>query len=1581
MTKRALAIVLILLLGTAAWAFSFGEWKSSLNDQVKAEATKSFSALFGHPVTIGGAGGRIVGQIILKNVTFPRLGHADSIVLDYSVIKYAWAKGDILPALSRITVVGGDFTVSRDRQGEWNVLSLLPRSSGAKATPPPFKGRLVLKNCRADYRDDLGWRPQAKTFTARATEINGTIDLRRAGVIKLALQTKVPEPVKINGSVNSDTGRFAFDLSGQELQLPRWVNYAVPLPGLQARSGTADLLLNLASPKTPGWPVSVVGKFTLKRAAFDYAEIKSTALSGEIFLSDQNISCKDLQSNVEVADKVQAAVNVTGRLNSLEAAGRATIVSGRAFGQNISGPCAFNYANNELVLQGAGLNLYRGRALVNAVIKFAPGRPEINAVAELSGLSLAALAQSAPGFEGNIGGLLEVNGPFDRLSGKLDAKLSRALAFGQPLDGVTASFQVTDGDFRLESLRASSPTAWLAARGSVTKGLFCDLQVEAKGLRLAGKGLLGPQRVTVKSFDGNVKWQITPAFFASPLRNITATGSTELSDGVIGEQTFDQAAGQLSIGQGKISVSDTFIRKGNSRVLVSGQTGSGVPTDLLLSSAAVRAEDLKLLNYFLPEDLRNITGDLSVEARITGELSKETKLESVEPLLDLTLQSHVLLTKATVADIPVNLLRLDLGWSGRRLSLSHGRLQLAKTDLSFELAAERDGALQGTVEGVADLGVYSSLTEKFGKIKGTTGLKLELSGRLNDPKVTAGFWIEKFSFNSLYFDKITGSFVSDQGKFSLIDPLVLEEDKNKYSLTGSISAESADLTFEVQADLANVYRQANRLRGEIISRIALPTSGGKVKISLFTLSSPRDYHQLYSSKVDRPTLLKNWNAIRLDAAKRAAVAAEENLGGDTRAALHLRGKLTDLRGNLSGTITKGQFRGATFDKLTVDASLEDGVVSLTKATLEKERGTIVAKGSYGLNGGLALFVKADNAPLSVLKAIFPGKEFKGSFNLLADFSGPLDGIKTSLSASSRQITLAGLDFDRLSISLGQQGNSINIREFSLLQKDLLSRVYGTVTSDGDLDLAVDLKGSALGLLNLFNEEVRWQKGSAVVKGTVKGSFSAPDIDGTVALTDATVQIKALNADLRNVSGEASITNNLALIGGLTGLWIGRSTRDWPNSFGLAGTIDLKKVFSSDPGLDLNLAFSPTRVTAFFPGLFTGQLYLDQLSLKGPLAFDLSSGPTLAGKVRVTDAVLTISPSSGGGKNLPLKFDLSADLNKNVYVVMGDIATLNLSNIFMDLEIGGQDLKIFGDLNAPRLLGKINVKRGTVNIFNREFLLLTEDQQGKYFPYDPSRVQNNLAVFRGEEGTAGVLPELNITSSVNVENQEKDQSGQYVKKSVFVLARLTGTVGAKDEQSSLKISLFGFNEDKTKSPSEMVPGAYSDQDLKVLLLPDFIKSLAGLGQGQPGTANPTDTNAVVADYLSSRMQTLLFRGLEREVEQKLGLESLTLDYNFGPKMREALGSRDTRSYAGEEKPAWSVGFVKGFFDRLYIDVRYSQPMDQTGTNVSAAATQFNYQLTYKLSPIWSIIYYREPATLTTVTTGYQKVTLKAGLSFW
>ena len=79
----------------------------------------------------------------------------------------------------------------------------------------------------------------------------------------------------------------------------------------------------------------------------------------------------------------------------------------------------------------------------------------------------------------------------------------------------------------------------------------------------------------------------------------------------------------------------------------------------------------------------------------------------------------------------------------------------------------------------------------------------------------------------------------------------------------------------------------------------------------------------------------------------------------------------------------------------------------------------------------------------------------------------------------------------------------------------------------------------------------------------------------------------------------------------------------------------------------------------------------------------------------------------------------------------------------------------------------------------------------------------------------------------------------------------------------------------------------------------------------------------------------------------------------------------------EETAFGVGVAKGFFEQFYIDMKYAQAMEErAGTNRSL----FNYQITYKLNPLLSVLYYREPLSFIEEENNFYKVTLKAGYNF-
>ncbi|MDD4179024.1 MAG: DUF748 domain-containing protein, partial [Candidatus Margulisbacteria bacterium] len=674
--RKALLFVLLLFSCSAVFGFSLKEWRQSAYDQVKAEAEKSFSAMMGRPVTIESAGGILIGEIELRGVNFPGFGRAEKVILYYNPLKYAYTKGDIVSSLATIKLINGRFSIVRNEMGKIDLLTLFSGPQQKEAAPPPFVGRLVLENCRVNYLDKKGLTGTPTTFNAELTGIYGKVTLKKSGAISFSATGRSPAAVKINGKVNSTTGQYAINISARELPLASWGNYFFKPADFDILDGQTDLIFQIASAKTKSGPLAWTGKLAIKNGAIRYQNYELNNIDGDLFLANNSLSfvnmagqlfttpftlngrcydfsrlLLDLTINLNDAElnglaravpqlnnsglngRGTAQISLSGPATNPSLKGNILVRNGMIYQQKLSGRATFSFLRGDLKIDSENAEFLGGGASANLLVKSLLRAPNLSLVVKFNRLNLNHLAQKAPGLEGLATGSLDLSGPVHNMSGKVSAGLTSATLFGQPIEKAEASFQVRNGDFEFDKLNVSSGDTFIASHGSIDKYLNFDLFAEAAGIKLSGQGAFGAMRARLDKFSGHVRWQLSPQFFVYPLRNIFASGEAVLSDGQVGDQLFARAHGKIVLENGALSVLDTYVKQGATTFEVSGKAGVGRLTDLTISSKKIELADLKILNYFLPEDFRPVSGNASVEVRLTGLLPETTNITSVETLL------------------------------------------------------------------------------------------------------------------------------------------------------------------------------------------------------------------------------------------------------------------------------------------------------------------------------------------------------------------------------------------------------------------------------------------------------------------------------------------------------------------------------------------------------------------------------------------------------------------------------------------------------------------------------------------------------------------------------------------------------------------------------------------------------------------------------------------------------------------------------------------------------------------------------------------------------------------------------------
>jgi hypothetical protein len=1512
-------------------------------------------------ITIGKTSGLIINQVVFEDVTIPTVAHAKKITVNYNLFKVPFYK-DIVPAISSIIIEDAVFDVKRQTDRRLNVEQLLLPVTPTSPPPPPFKAKLVFKNCQVNYRDPVGWRAKKQVFAATVKELKGSVSFQHKNEIRINLAGKNDgQIIKITGKNNYANNRYNFTITGEKLDLVKWGNYTVPFEPLIFSNGQVNLKLQLAAPKAKGQPVSFMGSFKFYNAAGRYDNYQATNLNGRLTINDAGLTFSNLTFDF--------------------------------YGYPFSGQAQFDHQQQQLTLNLAARQKTGGKITGQATIDFAKSIPQIQVTTSLNNLDLANLAQNSPGVVGQATGDITLAGPANNLLGTANLKLSQALLLGQPFTQIQANATYRQGTFFLQNLTLRSKNALLQATGNVNQELFVNIQTQAEGIKLAGQGVLGKMEALINSFRGDLSFKLDERFLKSPLKNMRASGQTRISNIKLGDQQVERAEGKVNLNLGQLTVKNISLAQNNSLLHVNGVTGLGVPTSLEVEGTKIELADLKILNYILPSAALNPTGLANLDLMINGELPEITSLDS---LLGLQAKGEIRMTGVKIAEIPVLTAKLAFVWQERKLTLSQASLLTLHSNLNLSYYHLANNQITGTLKGLLDLTEFQQLTKIYGRLDGQIGLNLDFNGAASNPQLAAGFWFHNFRFNTLNLDRIEGSAAFVDHKLSTIQPWLIQSDANRFSVTGEVDFTALtkgqpeeialNLSLKViNSDLASALILGKKIEGEVARKIFSPTNNGKTTIVLGEVTFPsanlfaqNGHYNLYRQEKKTTGFLESWGKyFNYPAAVEAGNPAQD-FGGQLSGDLVLSGPVKSLKGGAKLELNRGHYRDFTFEQGKAEAVLLDNQLIVKKLSVEKNGGRLAAQGAIGFAGQVDLAVTGQNFPLDFFKTFFK-KPFTGTFNFISSIKGSLANPDFTIQAAGNNVNFAEVGFERFNLSLSKNKSLLKLTDITLFDRGQPSNVSGSLdlAEKGEINLTANLQNNAVGLFNLLTDDVKWRQGNALANLTINGQLDQLKISGSLEVNNSVIYVKAIDGEVKQLTGSAEIKNSDVVIPSLTGVWQGKTSHNYPNQIALAGTVGLQKLLAPDGSVALNFSLSPTWFYLELPNIYSGALRIDSAHLFGRLALDYSSGPTLTAQAKVENALITLARQPGGDrKPLPLNLDLTVDLSKNVYAVLGDVTTLDLSNIFMNLEISSPQFLIGGTLASPSLKGKLLLGRGTVNIFNREFSLLNAEQQKSYFPYQAEKVGDNTAFFSGGEGVEGVLPEISLVAKVDVENDELDSTKQPLKKKVTILSRLQGVIGASDQARGLKISFASFTEDTNKIPLEIVPANYSDQEIKVMLLPDFLKSLTGINHGT--NTNQTSTNAVIADYISSRIQTVVFRGLERQLEQKLGLENLRLEYNFGKDVRQAMGVGD-RHLVENEQPDWRIGFVKGFFDKLYLEMNFAQLA--TSVNNMPIRQTFNYQLTYKLSPIWSIMYYREPITPQDLATGYQKITLKAGFSFW
>ena len=908
---------------------------------------------------------------------------------------------------------------------------------------------------------------------------------------------------------------------------------------------------------------------------------------------------------------------------------------------------------------------------------------------------------------------------------------------GVAIEDVQGFIVFSDAEIRLYYTAGKIEGQLLALRGKIRRPLTepeLDLQVLAQAIDLAALNGKAPLGGTL-SLD---------AHLSGGWRHVRAAGKLWLANGRLGAYSFALAETGIAVAQSGTDWS-LEIQNGNG-------TLAGEPLSLLSGRVHSRSKLLTMeaVSFRLGEGLLAASGLLGPE-------QLGLKLTAANVPLAAFARSHPALLISGRGDFAgalsgspaaVNLegdfrtldgkiFHQPFTHAAGHLKLENGILALSGVEMRNGKAWHRiDGQLALTGNRALNLRVRTegaraedlvALLAPGEALTGNIANDVVLGGTLDDVEADGTMTLTEGSYRGFLLSKAGGAYRRQGGVVSLQD-FTVDSFNARVALSGTLDRQGR-LDFSVAArDVEAAYIQINypypvqgkislsghlggstqapELRGEVFSR-TLKLNGqelfdisGSVAVSKAELDVPSLQFLLGSGLVRF-----NGGYREKDGGVYGALSVEnadvgglltilntpvKNVAGRLSGQVALSGTAASPALQVAGTLSAGRIKGYPLDSIDVDISLRNHVVTINDFRAKQGSGMVVAKGTADMNGPLALEVAGRDVDAGLLAAwLDTTAEVQGKMNFVAQVGGTAKSPAGGLSLEIRKGGVTNATFDELFGLFLLKDDVIHVDQLFITKGEHRASLYGDLpfkalsrqglsqggTADS-MNLRLRLDQANLSILAMLSPEVEWAAGPTRGEILIGGTLAKPVYTGSLSVTDGTVKLKSLADPLTQLGVAIRFEDDKMLVERISGSLGG-------GTFQLEGFATL----NGQQGL----------------ADYHGKLVLDKLGIRhkylhGPLngaleVARINGTPTLSGKLlfeNMTFNIPTLPDLPASSLDLAMDLDMTAGRNLRAY-------SPSLYDIWLD---GG--FHIGGTLRRPRITGKINLARGSVDYLGTRF---------------------------------------------------------------------------------------------------------------------------------------------------------------------------------------------------------------------------------------------------------------------------------------